>query len=857
MEIFEIEDLTFTYPGKESPAIRNINIKISKGEFVLICGESGSGKSTLLRNMKPALAPNGEKSGRILFGGCSIEEIDPCVQAAKIGYVLQDPYAQTVTDKVWHELAFGLENLGEDTKKIRLRTAETASFFGIQQWFDKDVDQLSGGQRQLMNLAAVMTLQPEVIILDEPTGQLDAIAAEDFIGVLKKINRELGTTVIMTEHRLEEAMAVSDRVIVMDEGRIISDDMPAATGMILERMKHPMFDAMPAPVRCYAEVCGDNKRKRYIRCKETVSTCPVDVREGRTWLEGMFENRKPHTTSLPEKERNPQGKKVVEVKDVWFRYDRYSEDVLKGLSLEVNEGELYCMVGGNGAGKTTALSVISGIKSPYRGTVKIKGKKLSDHRKKEIFNGLMGVLPQNPKSIFVENSVKKDLLEALAADESTAEEKEKKIRKAAEITEIEKLLDCHPYDISGGEQQKAALAKVLLKDPEILILDEPTKGFDGRYKKRFAEILKRLTDMGKTVIMVSHDIEFCSRYGDRCAMFFNGNIIVSDAPRRFFSGNSFYTTSANRMSRNVFENAVTSEDVIKLIEINEDEADFDIDDVENDPKPFEEEQSGFLEDNIKNNEKVDAVNEIRRGDEANVRSENRKIKTLLCDILLMAAAAATLVAGYLLIGNQRYMIVCVMLILYSMAFFAVNFERRKPKAREIVLLAVLTTAAVAARAAFFMVPNFKPMLAIVIIAAAALGKEAGFMTGALSAFVSNMFFGQGPWTPWQMAGMALAGYIAGALFHRCADKLGESRLLKWALVIFGGAAAFFLYGAVVDMWTILMMTEKPSLETALVVYTAAVPFNIVHAAATMIFILLLAVPVTEKIARARKKYGEV
>ncbi len=223
--------------------------------------------------------------------------------------------------------------------------------------------------------------------------------------------------------------------------------------------------------------------------------------------------------------------------------------------------------------------------------------------------------------------------------------------------------------------------------------------------------------------------------------------------------------------------------------------------------------------------------------------------------MLLAAAAASLAAGYLFIGSQRYMIVCVMLILYAMAFFAVNFERKKPKAREIVTLAVMTAAAVAARAAFFMVPNFKPMLAIVIIAAVALGKEAGFMTGALSAFVSNMFFGQGPWTPWQMAGMALVGYIAGALFHRCADRLGESKLLKWSLVIFGGAAAFFLYGAMVDMWTILMMTEKPSLETALVVYTAAVPFNMVHAAATMIFIFLLAAPVTEKIMRLRNKYG--
>ncbi|MBQ4596300.1 MAG: ABC transporter ATP-binding protein, partial [Firmicutes bacterium] len=404
MATYAVKNLTFTYPGKTEPALKDVTLNIEMGEFIAVCGQSGSGKSTLLRNLKPILAPHGDRQGDILFYGEPIENMSQQRQAARIGYVLQNPDNQIVTDKVWHELAFGLESLGLDTKTIRLRVAEMASFFGIQGWFHKDVDQLSGGQRQLLNLAAVMAMQPDVLILDEPTSQLDPIAAGDFLETVGKINRELGTTVIITEHRLEDVLPMADRAIVLDKGKVIADDIPANVGAILAKENHPMFMAMPTPLQAYAILYQDGISKNL--------ACPVNVREGRNWLTDLLRGEELVKTKLPaDEEKEPAEDPVIEMKDVWFRYERSEPDVVKDLSLKVYPGEMFCLVGGNGTGKTTTLTLASGIRRPYRGTVKLKGKAIDKYKKNELFDGVLGVLPQNPQSIFVEKTVQKDLLE--------------------------------------------------------------------------------------------------------------------------------------------------------------------------------------------------------------------------------------------------------------------------------------------------------------------------------------------------------------------------------------------------------------------------------------------------------------
>jgi len=560
LETFKIKDLSFTYPGRDRPALTHINLRIEYGEFVVVCGQTGCGKSTLLRNLKSILAPHGKREGEILFYDRPIESISHREQASRIGYVLQNPDNQIVTDKVWHELAFGLESLGYDTKVIRLRVAEMANFFGIQSWFMRDVSQLSGGQKQTLNLASVMAMQPDVLILDEPTAQLDPIAAADFLETVKRINREIGTTIIMIEHRLEDVFPMADRAVIMDKGKILIEDVPGRGGKVLAELNHPMLLAMPTPMQVYESL---SKEKDIPLCGS-----PVTVREGRTWLTDMFSRRQLTNTKIDDPaEHMSSADPIIRLKDVWFRYSKDDVDVIKGLSMEASKGRLYCIVGGNGTGKTTALSVIGGINKPYRGKVLIKGESLEKQSKKHIADSLV-ILPQNPQTLFVEKTVSLDLMEILEQKGITPEEKQKRVEEIADLVEIRDLLESHPYDLSGGEQQRAALAKVLLAEPEILLLDEPTKGLDNYFKQRLARILKKLTENGVTIIMVSHDVEFCGKYGDVCAMFFDGNIVTTNTPKRFFSGNSFYTTAANRMSRHIFENAVTVEDVVNLCESN-------------------------------------------------------------------------------------------------------------------------------------------------------------------------------------------------------------------------------------------------------------------------------------------------
>ena len=555
MAQFEIRDLTFTYPSGKKKALDSVSLNIEKGEYITICGRSGSGKTTLLRHMKNVLAPHGKLEGEILFEGSPVSGMSLRDQAQKIGYVMQDPDSQIVTDKVWHELAFGLESLGTDQKTMILRVAEMASFFGIQDWFHKDVSQLSGGQKQLLNLASIMAMQPEVLILDEPTSQLDPIAAADFLNTVRKINLELGTTIIITEHRLEDILHASDRVIILDEGRKTADDAPKLIGEALAASGSEMFTAMPSPVKIYYSLKGTDGND--------AADCPLTVREGRNWLSGLLEKAEIKEKSLPSEEDKEITDPAILFKEVWFRYEKDSPDVLKGMNLAVDKGSIHAVVGGNGTGKSTALKAVCDICRPYRGHIFISGKRADKYKKGELFDHNIAMLPQDPRNIFVKKTVREDLAEMLPGGGADAG-----ITAAAALCGIENILNQHPYDISGGEQQRAALAKVLLTEPEILLLDEPTKGMDNFFKISFAQILRNLVREGKTILMVSHDIEFCARYADRISMFFDGGVMTTDTPRRFFSRNSFYTTAANRMSRHIFDNAVTDEDVVTLCKDN-------------------------------------------------------------------------------------------------------------------------------------------------------------------------------------------------------------------------------------------------------------------------------------------------
>ncbi len=552
MDVLQIKNLTFRYPDAAHNALTNVSLSVKAGEFAVICGESGCGKSTLLKLLKREMAPYGEQSGEIRYNGVPLRALDSPTAAADIGFVQQNPDSQIVTDTVWHELAFGLESLGLDTAVIRRRTAEMVGYFGIEDWFHKKTATLSGGQKQMLNLASVMAMQPKVLLLDEPTAQLDPIAASNFIGTLQKLNRELGLTILLVEHRLEEVFSIADRVILMDGGQMVYADAPKAIGGHFKAAPaHPMLAGLPAAMRIFHLLDEDGD-------------APLTVREGRTFVTERYDNR---VDTLPEMPYHHTDEAEVELKDVWFRYEKDLPDVLKGLSLTVYRGEHFCILGGNGTGKSTALGVMAGLLKAYRGRVLIGGKKLSDHTPNSLYRHGIALLPQNPQTVFLEKTVGDDLRETCTVMQYTQEETQQRIAEVTAQLGMGALLSMHPYDLSGGEQQKAALAKLLLLDPKILLLDEPTKGIDAYAKQTLAAILTRLKET-MTVITVTHDVEFAAVNADRCGMMFDGVLTSVDTPQAFFSENSFYTTAANRLSRGYYHGAVLCEQVAELCRIN-------------------------------------------------------------------------------------------------------------------------------------------------------------------------------------------------------------------------------------------------------------------------------------------------
>ncbi|MBO7473425.1 MAG: ATP-binding cassette domain-containing protein [Ruminococcus sp.] len=538
MEILAVRNLTFTYPECSSPALKNISLSLERGEFAVLCGATGSGKSTLLRMIKRELTPLGEMSGDIVFNGSSLSGLDSKVSASAIGFVMQNPEHQTVTDKVWHELAFGLENLGTPPDEIARRIAEMASYFGIVEWYDKDTAELSGGQKQLMNLASVLVMQPNLLILDEPTAQLDPIAAADFIATLKRLCNDFSLTILIAEHRLEDLVPLCDRLLVMENGSLIADAPPADVISNLSA-RDDILCGMPAASRLYAKLSGNG-------------CCPLTVREGRQFIENSYNN---DTRGLPLTSYEHNQATALEFNDVYLRYERNGRDILSGLSLKVYVGEIFCILGGNGSGKTTALSAAAEIIKPYSGNIRVFEKKLRDYKNRSLYRECLAMLPQDVQTVFLKSTVR-DELDECGADLSELP------------YDISHILSKHPYDLSGGEQQLAALAKVLAAKPKLLLLDEPTKGLDAAAKQDIISVLHGLKAKGVTIVTVTHDVEFAATCSDRCAMFFGGRIVSTGTPTDFFTQSSFYTTAVSRMTRGYYDNAITLEDAEQLCRLN-------------------------------------------------------------------------------------------------------------------------------------------------------------------------------------------------------------------------------------------------------------------------------------------------
>lgn len=970
MDILDVQKLTFAYPDTTAeyggvylePALKEASFCVAQGDFLVILGSSGCGKTTLLKLLKPVLAPHGKKSGSIFFNGADIESLSYEELASDIGFVMQDVNAQLVTDEVWHELAFGLESLGCSNSMIKRRVAEMTSFFGLSGIFHKKVRELSGGQKQMVNLASVMAMNPKLLILDEPTSQLDPIAAEEFVACLTRINRELGTTIIMTEHRLEEVLPVCTKVMAMEDGQV------TAFGPLRECMAELCTDGrymgfMTAATRVYAGVSKDKKKyhadmthnEDEIHANESVAvdniySLPVSVGEGRSYLAELLKNTtltggNSHESELCDKTIEEEktfinigknkmtvdekivsdkhvstGNDILICKSLCYAYDKAGDDIVNKLTLSVREGEILSISGGNGSGKTTFLKLIAGIMEPDNGRIRVAAGRRT------------ALLPQNPTDLFTRNTVRDELV--CTQDSVENEISYEAVADVVRTCMMEDLLLRHPYDLSGGEQQRLALAKLMLIDPDIFLLDEPTKGIDPEFKLEYGDILKQLKTRGKTIIIVSHDIEWEARISDRCALMFDGSIAAIEPVKDFFSGNHFYTTAVARIAGGMIENAITVEDIFKALGCEPDIYEEKHKNSRNfkggqkkDDKSYDGAQSGeedkaleslkkLLEKKHKSREKISPIRltciilltmlcgvcfyftmkqeglnylidnmrvtaegiryaimygvfilavillliclapiSSRKNEDIELTSarNHNKACALAAFVVICILIPITIWVGITKLNDRKYYFISMLILLEAIIPFFFLYEKRKPKARELVTVATMCALAVAGRAAFFMLPNFNAATAMVIISGVAFGAETGFIVGAVTMLTSNFIFGQGPWTPWQMFAMGVLGYLAGVIYRR--RTVREKIFSKLSLCIFGGISCIVVYGGIMNPASVLMYYSDVSLHMIAAAYITGFPFDVVHGTGTVLFLWFAARPFLEKLDRIRTKYG--
>lgn len=837
--LISTENLSYFYPGCEAAALDGISLNIDEGEFVAVCGNSGSGKSTLLSLMK-APAEAGKTVGTLKFGG------------SFAGFVSQFPDEQIVCDKVWHELAFGAESIGLSQSEMRSRIAQTALFFGIEDILYEDCDKLSGGQKQIINLASVMVMHPDVLLLDESLSQLDPIASAQFIMLLSRINRELGTAIVIAEHQLGGLLSVCGRIIMLDKGKTVCDGNAEKLVRYLADSNHSLLAEMPVGVR--ASVAAND------------AGALLDVTSAKAWY---AQRKKTHGLISPNQpERKSGGEVCISIKNLSFGYRKGGRDVIRNLSLDITRGTVTAVIGGNAAGKSTLLGLICNTLGAYRGKIDING-------------GRLGYLPQDPTLLFNCESVREELLENADA--------------VAGAFGLTHLLSRNPLDLSGGERQRTAIAKLISHGSDILLLDEPTKGADAAYKQAFSALLKSLASQGKTIVLVSHDMDFCAETADSCALLFDGSITACLPPEKFFTEGTFFTTDSAKIASGVCGGVYTQSGLIASVGGEIRQGGYDLGDIggTGGVPAKREESKGNKRRKMKPYRKISLISGgimlflLLISDTGilpvGIPSEPfwlRYVLLLLPMILLILGAAPknsmaappfvkkrisgsdiaagittlvviplTVIGGNAFIPDsaRKYLIISLAVLVECLAAFFISFEKKKPSAKDIAVLAVLCATAVAGRELFFMFPQFKPVAAVVIISGTALGAQAGFLTGAMSMLVSNMLFGQGSWTPWQMVAMGLLGFFAGILFSKKRSTL--------ALCVYSFFAVTFIYGGIMNLSSALTYTASDNLPQIAAYMLSGLPFDLIHAVSTVVFILITGEALLKKCCRIRLKFG--
>ena len=863
METLRLAHVTFQYPLSAVPALHDVSLTLRRGDFAVLCGASGSGKSTLLRLLKPALSPHGERSGELLFDGAPVDTLPLRDASAKIGFVSQSPHTQLVSDKVWHELAFGAESLGLPQEELRRRVAETATYFGITSWLDRNTADLSGGEQQLLVLAGVMIMRPDLLLLDEPTSQLDPNAARTFLRWLQQINRDLGTTVLLSEHRLEEVLPLSSRVFLLEHGSLAAQGTPQEVICRLRDTQSPFLAAMPTAARLWCAIDG-------------TGDVPCTINEGRTCLASYLQTHPP--APLPPETLASPGDCAIRAREVTFGYRKGSPAVLRDLDLSASYGEWLSLLGANGSGKSTLLRVLAGVLQPQHGDLFADGK--------------VALLPQRPEDLLWHERVW-DELYAVCDDET-------KIAAMLGRFRLAGLEDRHPADLSGGEVQRLALAKLLLTGPAILLLDEPTKGLDAAQKETLTQTLRQCCRDGMCVLTVSHDVEVCAAHSDKCALLFDGAVQTPQIPRAFFAQSRLYTTAAAKLSRDLVPQCVTLRELLTALGKEMPQTGEKTPDL---PQCAEQKKQVAAKAKLPLWRKIGAVcggcgatvsfclaaketGPVLFSDFGAAPALSAKqwglfgafavccVLLLLClsrkhadavpplprepakqtafsAVWLLLVLPVGLFFGMKALDQSHYLLLSLGLLALGLLPFFLWFERRRPSPRLVAVLAALSALAIAGRAAFFMLPQCKPVLAVVILAGVALGGESGFLVGSVTMLLSNLLFGQGPWTPYQMFAMGLCGALAG-IFARC--RILPPR--RGALCVFGAVVAVVVYGGIMNPVSALLWGGGAlNKEILLSYYGSGLPMDLIHAAATAMFLWALAPTILGQLSRLQTTHG--
>lgn len=530
MEVFQLKNLSFTYPEEEKKVLKNLSLTIESGDFLVLSGASGSGKTTLLRMLKKELTPYGKQNGTILYRGKSLDQWSEALLSKEIGFLFQDPDNQIVMDEVYEEIVFGMENLNIPPIEMKKRVAELVHFFGVQALLKQKTSELSGGQKQLVNLLSILLLRPKVLLLDEPTSQLDPVAARELLQILDRLNKEMGMTIVLVEHRLEELFSIANKVIMLHDGEVVYEGTSREVVYnVFQKKDEHFISYIPSVSQLYLSK----------ESKINQEMIPLNVNESRRWLQSKKFTK---LSDRPDQE-NLEKNSILTMNRTYFQYEKDAPFVIKNCTLTLKEGEFFSLIGGNGSGKSTLLRLCMGILKQQRGKILYEGKKLKKYKQEELINAF-AYLPQHPLAFYIKDTIDKEMNAIIQKHHITNGDAKKK--QLSSRLQIEHILQRHPNDLSGGELQRATLACLLLQSPKVLFIDEPTKGLDPISKEHLASLLLELQEEGLTIFMVTHDIEFAVQYSDRCGILFDGNIAALGTPEQLFKGNYFYTTTINR-----------------------------------------------------------------------------------------------------------------------------------------------------------------------------------------------------------------------------------------------------------------------------------------------------------------------